>query len=48
MISSEPSVLEACGGFIPEPGDLKTLLLHQQSKGILSGKGILEFVCMNI
>lgn len=41
MISSEPSVLEACGGFIPEPGDLKTLLLHQQSKGILSVKGML-------
>ncbi|XP_044199871.1 zinc finger protein 629 isoform X1 [Thunnus albacares] len=42
MISSEPSVLEACGGFIPEPGDLKTLLLHQQSKGILSGKATIS------
>ncbi|KAF7655308.1 hypothetical protein LDENG_00058180 [Lucifuga dentata] len=35
MISPELSVLEACGGFIPDPGDLKTLLLHQQSKGLL-------------
>ncbi|KAM7378193.1 hypothetical protein PAMA_013203 [Pampus argenteus] len=42
MISSEPSVLEACGGFIPEPADLKTLLLHQQSKGILSGKATIS------
>lgn len=40
MISTEPSVLEACGGFIPDSGDLKTLLLHQQAKGLLGVKGI--------
>lgn len=41
MISTEPSVLEACGGFIPDRVDLKTLLLHQQAKGLLGVKGIL-------
>ncbi|XP_034718821.1 zinc finger protein 599 isoform X2 [Etheostoma cragini] len=35
MIAAEPSVLEACGGFIPDAVDLKTLLLHQQAKGLL-------------
>lgn len=40
MISMEPNVLEACGGFIPDTGDLKTLLLHQQAKGLLGVKGI--------
>lgn len=39
MISTEPTVLEACGGFIPESSDLKTLLLHQQAKGLLGVKG---------
>ncbi|XP_041833818.1 zinc finger protein 135 [Melanotaenia boesemani] len=38
MISSEPTVLEACSGFIPDPGDLKTLLLHQQAKGLIGVK----------
>ncbi|KAM9705665.1 uncharacterized protein ACNS7B_001796 [Menidia menidia] len=38
MISTEPTVLEACGGFIPDPGDLKTLLLHQQAKGLIGVK----------
>ncbi|KAF7655309.1 hypothetical protein LDENG_00058190 [Lucifuga dentata] len=38
MISTEPSVLEACGGFIPDTGDLKTLLLYQQAKGLLTVK----------
>jgi len=41
MITAEPSVLVACGGFIPDTGDLKTLLLHQQAKGLLGVKGIL-------
>ncbi|XP_028256692.1 zinc finger protein 135 isoform X2 [Parambassis ranga] len=38
MISSSPAVLEACGVLIPDPGDLKTLLLHQQAKGLLGVK----------
>lgn len=38
MISTEPAVLEACGGLIPDPKDLKTLLLYQQSKGFLGVK----------
>lgn len=38
MISTEPTVLEACGGFIPTHGDLKTLLLHQQAKGLIGVK----------
>lgn len=42
MISTEPSVLEACGGFIPDPGDLKTLLLHQQAKGLISVKATIS------
>ncbi|XP_071762162.1 uncharacterized protein LOC139917041 [Centroberyx gerrardi] len=42
MISSEPSVLEGCGRFIPDPGDLKTLLLHQQAKGLLSSKATIS------
>lgn len=41
MISTDTSVLEACGGLIPDPKDLKTLLLHQQSKGLLGVKGLL-------
>lgn len=40
MISTEPAVLEACGGLIPDPRDLKTLLLHQQAKGHLGVKGM--------
>lgn len=40
MISTDPAVLEACGGLIPDSGDLKTLLLHQQAKGLLGVKGI--------
>lgn len=43
MISTEPTVLEACGGFIPESSDLKTLLLHQQAKGLLGVKGTAYF-----
>lgn len=39
MISTDPSILEACGGFIPDPGDLRTLLLHQQAKGLICVKG---------
>ncbi|XP_030575586.1 zinc finger and BTB domain-containing protein 17 [Archocentrus centrarchus] len=42
MISTEPSVLEACGGFIPDSGDLKTLLLHQQAKGLLGVKATIS------
>ncbi|XP_070709875.1 zinc finger protein 629 isoform X2 [Pempheris klunzingeri] len=42
MISMEPTILEACGGFIPEPGDLKTLLQHQQAKGLLSVKATIS------
>ncbi|XP_029318337.1 zinc finger protein 354C isoform X2 [Cottoperca gobio] len=42
MISAEPSVLEACGGFIPDTGDLKTLLLHQQAKGLLGIKATIS------
>ncbi|XP_045927793.1 zinc finger protein 768 isoform X1 [Micropterus dolomieu] len=42
MISTEPSFLEACGGFIPDPGDLKTLLLHQQAKGLLGVKATIS------
>ncbi|XP_020781808.2 zinc finger protein 358-like [Boleophthalmus pectinirostris] len=38
MISTDPVILEACGGFIPDPGDLRTLLLHQQAKGMLGVK----------
>ncbi|KAK7913594.1 hypothetical protein WMY93_013805 [Mugilogobius chulae] len=38
MISTDPAILEACGGFIPDPGDLRTLLLHQQAKGMLGLK----------
>lgn len=39
MISTEPTVLEACGGLIPDPRDLRNLLLHQQAKGLLGVKG---------
>ncbi|XP_068442080.1 zinc finger protein 629 isoform X2 [Clinocottus analis] len=42
MISAEPSVLEACGGFIPDTGDLKTLLLHQQAKGLIGVKAAIS------
>ncbi|XP_008301164.1 zinc finger protein 768 isoform X2 [Stegastes partitus] len=42
MISTEPAVLEACGGFIPDPGDLKTLLLHQQAKGLIGVKATIS------
>uniref|UniRef100_A0AAQ6IFX1 C2H2-type domain-containing protein n=2 Tax=Anabas testudineus TaxID=64144 RepID=A0AAQ6IFX1_ANATE len=42
MISADPTVLEACGGFIPDPGDLKTLLLHQQAKGLLGVKATIS------
>ncbi|XP_027128016.1 zinc finger protein 835 [Larimichthys crocea] len=42
MISTEPTVLEACGGFIPESSDLKTLLLHQQAKGLLGVKATIS------
>lgn len=42
MISMEPSVLEACGGLIPDPVDLKTLLLHQQAKGLLGVKATIS------
>ncbi|RVE56792.1 hypothetical protein OJAV_G00224590 [Oryzias javanicus] len=38
LISTEPSVLDACGALIPDQGDLKTLLLHQQAKGLLGVK----------
>ncbi|XP_040029044.2 uncharacterized protein LOC120817195 [Gasterosteus aculeatus] len=38
MISADLALLEACGGFIPDTGDLKTLLLHQQAKGLLGVK----------
>uniref|UniRef100_A0A096LT30 C2H2-type domain-containing protein n=1 Tax=Poecilia formosa TaxID=48698 RepID=A0A096LT30_POEFO len=40
MISTDATVLDACGGFIPDRGDLKTLLQHHQSKGLLGVKGI--------
>lgn len=39
MISTEASVLEACGGLIPDPRDLRTLLVHQKAKGLLGVKG---------
>lgn len=42
MISSDPAVLEACGATMPEARDLKTLLLHQQSKGLLGGKATIS------
>ncbi|XP_047431467.1 zinc finger protein 184 [Mugil cephalus] len=42
MISTEPTILEACGGFIPDPGDLKPLLLHQQAKGLLGVKATIS------
>ncbi|XP_015235944.1 PREDICTED: zinc finger protein 835-like isoform X2 [Cyprinodon variegatus] len=38
MISTNATVLDACGGFLPDRGDLKTLLLHHQSKGLLGVK----------
>nr|XP_020499701.1 zinc finger protein 37-like isoform X1 [Labrus bergylta] len=41
MISTA-AVLEACGGFIPTHGDLKTLLLHQQAKGLLGVKATIS------
>lgn len=39
MISTEASVLEACGALIPDPRDLRTLLIHQKAKGLLGVKG---------
>lgn len=42
MISTDPAVLEACGGFIPSSNDLKTLLLHQQAKGLLGVKATIS------
>ncbi|XP_059181793.1 zinc finger protein 3 homolog isoform X3 [Centropristis striata] len=42
MISADASVLEACGGFIPDTKDLKTLLLHQQSKGLIGVKATIS------
>ncbi|KAK2858942.1 hypothetical protein Q5P01_003562 [Channa striata] len=42
MISTEATVLEECGALIPDPGDLKTLLLHQQAKGLLSVKATIS------
>ncbi|XP_029968905.1 zinc finger protein 37 isoform X2 [Salarias fasciatus] len=42
MISSDASILEACGDLIPETGDLKTLLLHQQAKGLLGVKATIS------
>ncbi|XP_061816711.1 uncharacterized protein [Nerophis lumbriciformis] len=42
MISSDPAVLQACGGFMPEGARLKSLLLYQQSKGLLSGKATIS------
>ncbi|XP_029016606.1 zinc finger protein 54 isoform X2 [Betta splendens] len=38
MISVEPTVFEACGNLIPDHKDLKSLLLHQQAKGLLGVK----------
>uniref|UniRef100_UPI0037E7E326 zinc finger protein 184 n=1 Tax=Semicossyphus pulcher TaxID=241346 RepID=UPI0037E7E326 len=42
MISTEPAVLEACGGFIPTQVDLRSLLLHQQAKGLLGVKATIS------
>ncbi|XP_070848576.1 zinc finger protein 629 [Chaetodon trifascialis] len=42
MISTEPTVLEACGAFVPDSSDLKTLLLHQQAKGLLGVKATIS------
>lgn len=42
MISADPSVLEACGGFMPSSGDMKALLLHQQAKGLLGVKATIS------
>ncbi|KAM4615489.1 uncharacterized protein ACJ7VT_010588 [Polymixia lowei] len=42
MISTEPSVLEACGHLIPNPDDLKILLLHQQPKGLLTSNAAIS------
>ncbi|KAM3587648.1 uncharacterized protein V6R79_010980 [Siganus canaliculatus] len=42
MISTEATVLEACGRFIPETSDMKTLLLHQQAKGLLNVKATIS------
>lgn len=44
MISTESTVLEACGGLIPDPRDLRVLLVHQQAKGLLGVKGIFVFM----
>uniref|UniRef100_A0A1A7Y4Z9 C2H2-type domain-containing protein n=1 Tax=Iconisemion striatum TaxID=60296 RepID=A0A1A7Y4Z9_9TELE len=40
MISMDSNVLNACGGIIPDSGDLKTLLLHKQSKGVFNVKAV--------
>ncbi|XP_034056558.1 TERF1-interacting nuclear factor 2-like isoform X1 [Gymnodraco acuticeps] len=42
MLSAQPSELGACGGFIPDSRDLKTLLLHQQAKGLLGIKATIS------
>ena len=39
MIPSQPSVLEECGHFIPDHGDLRVLLRHQKQKGFLTTNG---------
>lgn len=44
MISTESTVLEACGGLIPDPRDLRVLLVHQQAKGLLGVKGIFVLI----
>ncbi|XP_028305970.1 zinc finger protein 880 [Gouania willdenowi] len=42
IITAEPSVLEACGGFIPESGDLKNLLTHHKAKGLIPVKATIS------
>ncbi|XP_053718910.1 zinc finger protein 629 isoform X1 [Synchiropus splendidus] len=42
MIASQPAILEACGSLIPDVRDLKNLLLHQKSKGLLCGKATIS------
>ncbi|XP_077565289.1 uncharacterized protein LOC144180977 isoform X2 [Stigmatopora nigra] len=42
MISSEPAMQEVGWNVIPEGDDLRTLLVFQQSKGLLSGKATIS------
>ncbi|XP_034019408.1 zinc finger protein 135 [Thalassophryne amazonica] len=43
MISTDSALLEACADFIPSSVDLKTLLMHQQAKGLLNAKATISY-----